>query len=298
MTAQLLDGKTLAATIRRELAEQVVQRRQQGRQPPGLAAVLVGDNPASHVYVRNKHKACQEAGFMSWIHHLDASISLERLLARIADLNTDPNVHGILVQLPLPPHLDAEAVLAAVRPEKDVDGFHPINVGLLAIGRPRFYPCTPQGVMEILLRSGHNPAGREVVVVGRSNIVGKPLALMLMQKPSPQHPLGGDATVTVAHSRSGDLPAICRRADILIAAAGVPALITPEMVRPGAVVIDVGINKVEGRIVGDVHPAVAEVAAAVTPVPGGVGPMTIAMLLRNTLLAAQQLDVAAAERSP
>ncbi len=298
MTARLLDGKALAATIRRELAEQVAQRRQQGRQPPGLAAVLVGDNPASHVYVRNKHKACQEAGFVSWIHHLDANISLEQLLARIADLNADPNVHGILVQLPLPSHIDAETVLAAVQPEKDVDGFHPVNVGLLAIGRPRFYPCTPQGVMEILLRSGHDPAGREVVVVGRSNIVGKPLALMLMQKRSPQHPLGGDATVTVAHSRSRDLAAICRRGDILIAAAGVPGLITPEMVRPGAVVVDVGINKVEDRIVGDVHPAVAELAAAITPVPGGVGPMTIAMLLRNTLWAAQRLEFAATGRSP
>lgn len=286
MPAQLLDGKALAATIRSEVAAKTAERARAGHQPPGLAAVLVGDNPASAVYVRNKHKACREAGLASWVHQLPADTSQSQLLDLIAQLNAAAEVNGILVQLPLPPQIDSDAVIRAVTPDKDVDCFHPENVGLLAAGQPRFYPCTPHGVVELLRRNGIATAGKEVVIVGRSNIVGKPLALMLMQKPGGKNTAAGDATVTVAHSRTRDLPAVCRRADILVAAIGTPAAITPEMVRPGAVVIDVGINSVNGKLAGDVHPGVANVASAMTPVPGGVGPMTIAMLLVNTLNAA------------
>jgi methylenetetrahydrofolate dehydrogenase (NADP+)/methenyltetrahydrofolate cyclohydrolase len=288
MTARILDGKAVAATIRSEVATRVAQRCQQGYAPPGLAAVLVGDNPASHVYVRNKQRACQQVGMLSWVHHLPADITQQQLLEFIYQLNADPRVHGILVQLPLPPTLDEYAIQCAVDPRKDVDGFHPENVGLLALGRPRYYPCTPHGVIQLLHRCGYDTCGKEVVIVGRSNIVGKPLALMLMQKRTTTNPAGGEATVTVAHTRSRNLAAICRRADIIVAAAGSPGVITPEMVAPGAVVVDVGINSVAGRLVGDVDPQVAHVAGAVSPVPGGVGPMTIAMLLLNTLQAAEQ----------
>jgi methylenetetrahydrofolate dehydrogenase (NADP+)/methenyltetrahydrofolate cyclohydrolase len=290
MTARKLDGKALGTTMRAEVAGRVAERTRLGRRPPGLAAVLVGDNPASHVYVRNKHKACQDAGLASWVHNLPADTTQKQLLDHVAKLNTDPQVHGILVQLPLPKQIDEAAVIRAVAPAKDVDCFHPENVGLLAAGHPRFYPCTPHGVIQLLKRNGFATVGKEVVVVGRSNIVGKPLAAMLMQKPTAANPAGGDATVTVAHTRTRDLAAVCRRAEILVAAAGAPNVITPDMVAPGAVVVDVGTNSVNGKLVGDVHPGVWEVASAMSPVPGGVGPMTITMLLVNTLAAAEQID--------
>ena len=290
MPAIRLDGKRLAQTIRTEIAARVTERVADGKHPPGLAAILVGDNPASQVYVRNKRKACDEAGIRSWLFPLAADVPQRDLLDLIAELNANPEVHGILVQLPLPAHLDEKAVLDAVDPTIDVDCFHPENVGLVSAGFPRFYPCTPHGCVQILRRNGIDTAGREVVIVGRSNIVGKPLAMMLMQKRTVMNPMGGDATVTVAHSNTADLAAVCRRAEILIAAVGVPGLITPDMVRPGAVVLDIGMNTVNGKLVGDVAPGVAEVASALTPVPGGVGPMTIAMLLENTVRAAEMLD--------
>ena len=290
MTAKRLDGKALAEQIRKEIAERVAERTAAGQQPPGLAVVLVGDNPASQVYVRNKQKACEQAGIRSWLHHLPADTTQRTLLDLIAELNCNPEVHGILVQLPLPPQMDEKAVLDAIDPEVDVDTFHPENVGLLATGHPRFYPCTPHGCVQLLRRNGIDTAGKEVVIVGRSNIVGKPLALMLMQKKTHDNPAGGDALVTVAHTRAADLGALTRRADILVAAVGVARLIKPDMVKPGAVVIDVGMNAVDGKLCGDVDPGVWEVAGAMTPVPGGVGPMTIAMLLTNTLRACEKLD--------
>ncbi len=290
MPAKKLDGKALAATMRVEVAARVAERTRLGKRPPGLAAVLVGDNPASQVYVRNKHKACQDAGLASWVHTLPAATTQTELLDLIAKLNADPAVHGILVQLPLPKQIDEDAVIRAVAPAKDVDCFHPENVGLLAAGHPRYYPCTPHGTVHLLLRNGFPTAGKEVVVVGRSNIVGKPLAVMLMQKPTAANPAGGDATVTVAHTRTRDLAAVCRRAEILVAAAGVPGVVTPDMLSPGVVVIDVGTNSVNGKLVGDVHPGAWDVAAAVSPVPGGVGPMTITMLLVNTHAAAERID--------
>jgi methylenetetrahydrofolate dehydrogenase (NADP+) / methenyltetrahydrofolate cyclohydrolase len=288
MTARKLDGKALAATMRSEVAARIAERTQAGQRPPGLAAVLVGDNPASQVYVRNKHKVCADAGLASWVHTLPADTTQAQLLELIAKLNTDPAVHGILVQLPLPKQIDEDAVIRAVSPAKDVDCFHPENVGLLAAGHPRFYPCTPHGVIQLLRRNGFATVGKEIVVVGRSNIVGKPLALMLLQKPTTANPAAGDATVTVAHTKTRDLAAVCRRAEILIAAAGVPGVITAEMVSPGAAVIDVGTNSVNGKLVGDVHADVWNVATALSPVPGGVGPMTITMLLVNTLAASEQ----------
>jgi methylenetetrahydrofolate dehydrogenase (NADP+)/methenyltetrahydrofolate cyclohydrolase len=287
MTARRLDGKASAATVRAEVAASVSRRVAEGKSRPGLVTVLVGDNPASHVYVRNKRKACDEVGIAGRSLLLPADTSQTQLLNLIPELNADPATHGILVQLPLPKQIDEAAVLEAIHPQKDVDVFHPENVGRLAAGHPRFYPCTPHGCVQILKRSGIETAGKSVVVLGRSNIVGKPLALMLMQKPSPANPAGGDATVTVAHSRTPNLAEVCRSADILIAAVGVPNLVTPEMVCPGAVVVDVGINSVNSKLVGDVDPAVDEIASARTPVPGGVGPMTIAMLLVNTLQAAE-----------
>jgi methylenetetrahydrofolate dehydrogenase (NADP+) / methenyltetrahydrofolate cyclohydrolase len=290
MTATRLDGKALGQTMRAEVAATVAARVAGGKRPPGLAAVIVGDNPASHVYVRNKHKACQDAGLATWVHTLPADTTQAQLLDLVARLNADPAVHGILVQLPLPKQINEDAVIRAVAPAKDVDCFHPENVGLLAVGHPRYYPCTPHGVFQLLTRNGIDPAGKEVVIVGRSNIVGKPLALMLAQKRTPANPAGGDATVTIAHTRTADLAAVCRRADILIAAAGVPRVITPDMIRPGAVVVDVGTNSVNGKLVGDVHEGAAGVASALSPVPGGVGPMTITMLLVNTLAAAEHID--------
>src|SRR5438067_5805168 len=290
MPARKLDGKTLAQTMRAEVAATVAARTAAGKRSPGLAAVLVGDNDASHRYVRNKRTACKDAGLASWLHHLPADTTEPHLLGLVHDLNTNPDVHGILVQLPLPKQINEAAVIRAVHPAKDVDCFHPENVGLLLAGHPRFYPCTPHGVFQLLIRNGIDPAGREVVVVGRSNIVGKPLAAMLLQKRTAANPAGGDATVTVAHTRTRDLAAVCRRAEILVAAAGGPRVIMPDMVAPGAAVVDVGTNSVDGKLVGDVHEGVADVAGALSPVPGGVGPMTITMLLVNTLRAAEQID--------
>ncbi len=290
MTAQRLDGKALTSTMRGEIAERVSARKQAGKRAPGLAAVLVGDNPASQVYVRNKHKACQQAGIASTIHTLPATTTQKELLALIDQLNADPAVHGILVQLPLPKQIEESAVIRAVSPAKDVDCFHPENVGLLAAGHPRFYPCTPHGVVKLLNRNGIAIAGKEVVIVGRSNIVGKPLAVMLMQKPTAANPAAGDATVTIAHTRTVNLAEVCKRADILVAAVGKAGVITADMVKPGAAVVDVGTNSVEGRLAGDVHPEVWNVAGWLSPVPGGVGPMTITMLLFNTLSAAELID--------
>ncbi len=286
MPATLLDGKQLAQQIRAELAEEVVEFIQNNAVVPCLAAVLVGDDPASDVYVRNKRKACEAVGIESQLHRLPANVSSDELLKLVAKLNKDEAVHGILVQLPLPPQVDTGRVLLAVNPAKDVDAFHPENVGRLVQGRPRFLPCTPQGVQQLLVRSGIEIANRHVVIVGRSEIVGRPLSIMLSQRGP-----GGDATVTLCHSRTRDLGAITRLADILIVAIGRPKFITAEMVKRGAVVVDVGINRTDEGLVGDVDfAAVREVASAITPVPGGVGPLTIAMLLRNTLLAAEALE--------
>ncbi|HEX6106302.1 MAG TPA: bifunctional methylenetetrahydrofolate dehydrogenase/methenyltetrahydrofolate cyclohydrolase FolD [Gemmatimonadales bacterium] len=293
MTARILDGVALAKTIRAEVAAEVSRLAGNGR-PPGLAAVLVGEDPASTVYVRSKGKATEEAGMHSETIRRPATTSEADLLAIVDRLNADPRIHGILVQLPLPKHIDSEKVLRRIDPAKDVDGFHPMNVGKLVTGdRTAFRPATPYGVQQMLIRSGIETKGAHAVIVGRSNIVGKPMANLLIQ----QGP-GGDATVTVCHSRTRDLPAVTRTADILVAAIGRAEFVTADMVRPGAVVIDVGINRVDDpsqpkgyRLVGDVaYAPVAEIASAITPVPGGVGPMTIAMLLQNTLQAWQQLE--------
>jgi methylenetetrahydrofolate dehydrogenase (NADP+) / methenyltetrahydrofolate cyclohydrolase len=293
MTARVLDGAPIADAIRAEVAEQVKRHRQRGHQP-GLAVVIVGHNPASQVYVRAKGKACEEAGMHSETVRLPQETSEAELLAVVDRLNADPSIHGFLVQLPLPAHINGERVLNRVNPAKDVDGFHPVNVGKLVIGDPTaLRPATPFGVQQMLLRSGIDTKGANAVIVGRSNIVGKPMANLLIQPGK-----GGDATVTVCHSKSKDLPAVCRGADLLIVAMGKPEFVTADMVRPGAVVIDVGINRVGDatqakgyRIVGDVaYGPVSQVASAITPVPGGVGRMTIAMLLQNTLQAFQQAE--------
>jgi methylenetetrahydrofolate dehydrogenase (NADP+) / methenyltetrahydrofolate cyclohydrolase len=281
MTATILDGKKLAQQIRAELTEEVIDFIQNNSVVPSLAAVLVGDDPASEVYVRNKRRACEEVGIESQLHRLPAHVPQDEMLQLVAKLNKDQAVHGILVQMPLPAQVDTAKVLMAVSPAKDVDAFHPENVGRLVQGRPRFLPCTPHGVQQLLMRSKIEIAGRHVVIVGRSHIVGKPLAIMLAQRGS-----GGDATVTVCHSRTRDLAAVTRLADILIVAIGRPKFITAEMVKPGAVVVDVGINRIDTGLVGDVDFA----AGAITPVPGGVGPLTIAMLLKNTLAAAEALE--------
>lgn len=282
MTARILDGKRLAKELEVETAAAAESLKKQLARAPCLAAVLVGDDPASSVYVRNKERACARAGVDSRVVRLPAETTTDALLEVVRGLGADAVVDGVLVQLPLPPAIDARRVLDAVAPEKDVDAFHPENVGLLSQGRPRFVPCTPQGVMELLAREGVEIAGRRAVVVGRSDIVGKPLAVLLAAK-------GADATVTLCHSRTVDLPSEIRRAEILVAAVGRPACITGEMLSPGVVVIDVGINRTESGLVGDVEFASASaVASAITPVPGGVGPLTIAGLLRNTLAAAQR----------
>ena len=275
MAAQILDGKALAAQLRANVKRRVEALAQRGMRP-GLAVVLVGENAASRVYVRNKTRACEETGILSRQLDLPAGVPEEALLACIDELNADRAIHGILVQLPLPGHVDAARVLARVSPKKDVDGFHVENLGALLAGEPRLVPCTPAGVMRMLEHAGVPLAGREAVVIGRSNIVGKPLALLLLQK---------DATVTICHSKSRDLEKIARRADILVAAVGRAKLVTGAMVKPGACVIDVGINRAaDGSLAGDVDFAsAAEVAGWITPVPGGVGPMTIAMLLENCL---------------
>ncbi len=283
MAATILDGKALAGEIRAETAQEVTQFVSSKQVIPCLAAVLVGDNAGSEVYVRNKRKACEQAGIESQLHRLSAQSATEELLQLVDTLNRDPKVHGILVQLPLPKGMDETRVLHAVSPIKDVDAFHPDNVGRIVQGRPRFLPCTPHGIHQLLMRRNIPIAGSHVVVLGRSDIVGKPMAIMLMQRGA-----GGDATVTVCHSRTKNLPGVTRQADILIVAIGRAQFVTAEMVKPGATVIDVGINRTEAGLVGDVDfAAVREVAGQITPVPGGVGPLTIAMLLHNTLAAAR-----------
>jgi methylenetetrahydrofolate dehydrogenase (NADP+) / methenyltetrahydrofolate cyclohydrolase len=294
--ARIISGTELSDAMRAEIAEDAATFRKAVGVPPGLVAVRVGDDPASEVYVRMKGRAAERAGFHSRQIELPADTGQDELLGVVEGLNADPDVHGILVQLPLPAGIEAPAILAAVDPAKDVDGFHPVNVGRLAIGDPDVLaPCTPAGVVEMLLRSGYDPEGRHVVIVGRSTIVGRPLALLLLRTTR-----GGNATVTVAHSRTRDLAAVTRSADILVAAVGRARLITRDMVRPGAVVVDVGVNRVADptsergyRLAGDVaFDEVAEIAEAITPVPGGVGPMTITMLLRNTLEAGRRLHAA------
>ncbi|MDI9387796.1 MAG: bifunctional methylenetetrahydrofolate dehydrogenase/methenyltetrahydrofolate cyclohydrolase FolD [Synergistota bacterium] len=279
MTARILDGKKLAAEIKADVKERTALLKQRGV-TPGLAVVLVGEDPASKVYVGQKEKGCLEAGFASFLHRLPESTSQGELLALIERLNSDRTVHGILVQLPLPRQIDPDTVLAAIRPEKDVDGFHPVNMGRLVAGLPASEPCTPKGIMRLLKSTGLTLSGKEAVVIGRSNIVGKPVALMLLAE---------SATVTICHSRTEDLAAHVRRADILVAAVGKPRFVTGDMVKEGAIVVDVGINRLEEGLVGDVdYEPAAERASWITPVPGGVGPMTIAMLLENTLEQAEK----------
>jgi methylenetetrahydrofolate dehydrogenase (NADP+)/methenyltetrahydrofolate cyclohydrolase len=280
MSARIIDGKKIAAEVREEVRLRVLQLKEATGRVPGLAAVLVGDNPASASYVRSKTKACQEAGIFSRQLTPPGDIPQADLLAIIRELNDDPVIHGILIQLPLPAHLDERTVLEAVDPGKDVDGFTFANIGRLVENQPRFVPCTPAGIMELLDREGVEVKGKHAVVVGRSEIVGKPVAFLLLHR---------HATVSICHSRTADLGAETRRADILVAAVGRPRLITGAMVKPGAVVIDVGINRIEGKLVGDVDfDSAVPVASAITPVPGGVGPMTVAMLLKNTLQAFEQ----------
>ncbi|TWT57005.1 Bifunctional protein FolD protein [Thalassoglobus neptunius] len=281
-SAQIIDGKGVASRLREELAQKVAEFQQSNHVQPHLAAVLVGDDPASAVYVRNKQRACEKSGIRSTLHRLSTETSQAELLELVHSLNEQSDVHGILIQLPLPSQIDETTVLDAVAPLKDVDCFHPENVGLMVQGRPRFLPCTPAGCQVLIGESGTPTSGAHAVVVGRSEIVGKPMGMMLVQK--------GDlanATVTIAHSRTRDLTEMTRQADILIAAIGRPNFITGEMIKPGACVIDVGINRVGDRLVGDVNfDEALPVAGSITPVPGGVGPMTIAMLLQNTLTAA------------
>jgi methylenetetrahydrofolate dehydrogenase (NADP+)/methenyltetrahydrofolate cyclohydrolase len=290
--ATLIDGTAIGRLVRDDVAKEVSRLKALGV-VPGLSVVLVGDDPASAVYVRSKGKACEEAGMRGETIRLPADTSEAQLLDQVDALNSDPRVHGILVQMPLPRHMSADKVIRRIRPEKDVDGFHPVNVGKLSIGeRDGFVPCTPAGAIELLVRSGVETRGKDAVVVGRSNIVGKPMAALLMQDAP-----GGNATVTICHSRTADLASHTRRADILVAAIGRPEMITGDMIKPGAVVIDVGINRVTDpsspkgyRLVGDVAFASArQVASLITPVPGGVGPMTIAMLMKNTVRAAAQI---------
>ncbi len=290
MTARILDGKRIAAEMREEMRRDVAGLAARGI-VPGLGVVLVGDDPASRSYVTAKEKACDEAGIFSDDNRLPESASQDELLAVIARLNADARIHGILVQLPLPQHIDEDAVLLAVDPEKDVDGFHPLNIGRMLAGQQTFLPCTPHGVLQMLDRSGVAMEGAHVVIVGRSQIVGKPLANLLMRK----DPMG-NATVTVCHTRTRDIGALTRQADIVIAAAGQPGTISEEMVREGAVVVDVGVNRIRDasrksgyRLVGDVDfEAVRKKASVITPVPGGVGPMTITMLLYNTIESARR----------
>lgn len=290
MSARIIDGEAVARELRDEVRAAVQGLSRRGIQP-GLAGVLVGDNPASLSYIRGKTKACAEAGILFELFQQPADATADSVFGMIAGLNADARFHGILVQQPLPPHLDTDAVQRAVSPEKDVDGLHPYNAGLLLQGAPSFVPCTPAGIQELLVRGGHDPAGKSVVIVGRSNLVGKPLAALLMQRVA-----GANATVTICHSATRDLADHTRRADILVAAIGVPRFIKADMVADGAIVIDVGINRAEDasrrsgyRLVGDIDfEPVAEKAGAITPVPGGVGPMTVAMLLVNTLRSAEQ----------
>ncbi len=289
MPAQIISGTEIAKQIREELGQEIAELKEKHGLIPGLATVLVGEDPASQVYVGAKEKTCQALGIYSERHNLPADTSEEKLLALIDRLNKDPRIHGILVQLPLPKHINETRVLYAINPKKDVDGFHPVNLGKLMIGEPDYLPCTPHGIQQLLIRSGVKIEGAEVVVVGRSNIVGKPIANILLQKKE-----GANATVTVCHTRSRDISFHTKRADILIVAAGKPKAITADMVKEGAVVIDVGVNRIgktaEGKAIlaGDVDfDLVKEKAKAITPVPGGVGPMTIIMLMLNTVKAAK-----------
>lgn len=280
MMAQLINGKEIAAQVRENVRLEAEKLKAEKGVTPGLAVILVGDDPASKIYVGNKKKACLEAGFNSYEHILPAETTQEELIALVEKLNADPSVHGILCQLPVPKHIDDEAVIAAISPKKDVDAFHAANVGKIMIGAYDFLPCTPAGVMELIHSTGVSVAGKKCVVVGRSNIVGKPMAMLLLHE---------NGTVTICHSKTADLAKECREADILVAAVGRAKLITADMVKEGAVVIDVGMNRDEaGKLCGDVDfEAVKEKAAFITPVPGGVGPMTIAMLMKNTLTAAK-----------
>lgn len=277
--ARILDGNAVAGRIREEVKAGIAGLKADFGVTPGLTVIIVGEDPASKVYVGRKHRACEELGINSQVVRLPADCAEAALIAEIDRLNADGAVHGILVQLPLPKHIDAEKVLDRIRPDKDVDGFHPLNVGNLTIGREALVPCTPHGVVRMLELEGIPVAGKRAVIIGRSNIVGKPMASLLLAR---------NATVTICHSRTADLPAVTRQADILVAAIGKPGFVTADMVKPGAVVIDVGINRVGDKLAGDVDfDAVKEIAAAITPVPGGVGPLTIVMLMHNTLKAAR-----------
>ena len=280
MTAQLIDGNALSRQLRTQVSERVAALKARGL-IPGLAVILVGDNPASQVYVRNKVKACEDTGMHSVLERYDAAMTESELLARVEALNQDPSIHGILVQLPLPRHIDAHKVIEAISPAKDVDGFHVASAGALMVGQPGFWPCTPYGCMKMLESIGYELRGKHAVVIGRSNIVGKPMAIMLLQQ---------DATVTICHSRTPDLKAQTLQADVIVAAVGRRKVLTADMVKPGAVVIDVGMNRDdEGKLCGDVDfDGVREVAGWITPVPGGVGPMTITMLMVNTLESAER----------
>ena len=280
MSAVKMDGKALSAKVRGQILAETEALKQKGV-TPGLAVIIVGNDPASEIYVRNKEKACAECGFYSEKYALPEETTQDELLGLIAQLNESPQISGILCQMPVPKHISEQAVIDAIDPRKDVDAFHPVNVGKIMVGNFDFAPCTPAGVMELLAEYGVDPKGKECVVVGRSNIVGKPMSMLLLHK---------HGTVTVCHSRTKDLAEVCRRADILVAAVGKAAFVTPDMVKEGATVIDVGMNRnAEGKVCGDVDPAVFEKAAFMTPVPGGVGPMTITMLMKNTLRAAKVL---------
>lgn len=283
MTAEIISGKKISKEIKAELKEEIDELKAKHDVHPGLAVVIVGEDPASQVYVRNKRKTCDKLGIKSFSYDLPADTPEDKLLALIDELNRNPEIHGILVQLPLPKQIGENKVLLAIDPDKDVDGFHPVNVGKLVAGEPSFLPCTPHGCIQLLMRSGIETSGAEVVVVGRSNIVGKPVANLLIQKAK-----GANATVTVCHTRTKDLTFHTKRADILIVAAGVPKYIKGEQVKPGAVVIDVGVNRLDDGLCGDVdYETVKEVASHITPVPGGVGPMTITMLMMNTVRSAK-----------
>ncbi len=292
MGAQIIDGKEIARKVQAELSKRIADLTAAGNRP-GLAVVLVGENPASVSYVTAKERDCEKVGICSFDHRLPVETSERTLVDLVDSLNTDPTVHGILVQLPLPDHIDSNRILQRISPEKDVDGFHPLSLGKMLTGLPTLLPCTPHGVVQMLMRSGHNPAGKHVVILGRSNIVGKPLANLLALKKE-----GGNATVTICHSRTPDIGAITRQADILVAAIGVTEFVKADMVSDGVVVVDVGVNRVDDpskksgyRLVGDVDFAgVSEKASAITPVPGGVGPMTRTMLLFNTVIATENIS--------
>jgi methylenetetrahydrofolate dehydrogenase (NADP+)/methenyltetrahydrofolate cyclohydrolase len=289
MTATIIDGKAAALALRQEIAGQVAKFRDATGRAPGLAVVLVGDDPASAVYVRSKGKATREAGMESFEHLLPATTSQDELIALVDRLNADPAVDGILVQLPLPPQIDERVVITRIAPDKDVDGFNPVNAGRLAIGLNGFVPCTPLGCLKLLKNELGDLAGKDAVVIGRSNIVGKPMALLLLRE---------SCTVTIAHSRTRDLPEVVRRADIVVAAVGRPQMVNGDWLKPGATVIDVGINRTDAGLVGDVDfDSAAAVAGAITPVPGGVGPMTIACLIRNTFVSAARSERFAYEKS-